>query len=286
MIRASQRPDSMSLGGLQAWFQRSILQDRTPGATPVDRFVKPSSTLSSRERLQIYRDGYRERLLECLADDYPVLEFALGSEAFARLCREYIAAHPSRSPSLNFFGKRMAAFCRSRQGWDLGRFAGDLAALEWALVEVLHAKLEPAMTQEGLGRLSSAAWVQARFVRNPAVRVVRTRYPANSYLQAFREEARPEIPAPRRAATAVWRQGLTVWRRELGVLEARVLSRLLSGAPIARALRAVEVGAADGETNLITGWFRRWVSDGFFVDVVSDGVCLRASCGGSRQADD
>jgi hypothetical protein len=285
MNRATRPHDPTSLGSLQAWFQRSILQEGSPRARVAGRFVKPSSSLSALERVQIYRDAYRERLVECLIDDYPALEYALGSEVFAQLCREYIAAHPSRSPSLNFFGKRMAAFCRSREGWELRRFAGDLAALEWALVEVLHAKFEPSVTQEALSRLTSAAWVQARFVPSQAVRVVRSHYPVNSYLQAFRKDERPEIPAPRRAVTVVWRQDLTVWRRELDRLEANVLTRLLSGVPIARALRAIEGSAANRDPNPVAGWFRRWVSDGFFVGILSDGSGLGAPYTGSPPTD-
>ena len=66
----------------QKWFA-AIVSTPQHEPAPVDegsaaRLITASATLSSLERIDIYRRGYHARLIECLVDDYPVLEHALG----------------------------------------------------------------------------------------------------------------------------------------------------------------------------------------------------------------
>ncbi len=104
----------LALRAQQQWFA-AIVSTPQDEPAPVDersalRLVTASATLSSLERIDIYRRGYHARLIECLVDDYPVLEHALGAEAFEALSRRYIARYPSSGPSLNYFGQLMADF--------------------------------------------------------------------------------------------------------------------------------------------------------------------------------
>ena len=90
---------ALSLRSHQEWFFAVIttpeLEPAPVDASSAGELVTPSSTLSSLERLDIYRRSYQARLVECLADDYPVLQGTLGDEAFERLCLAYIAKYPS-----------------------------------------------------------------------------------------------------------------------------------------------------------------------------------------------
>src|SRR6186713_268000 len=77
---------ALGLRAQQEWFAAIVSTPREEPA-PVDersasRLITPSATLSSLERIDIYRRGYHARLIECLLDDYPVLEHALGEEVF------------------------------------------------------------------------------------------------------------------------------------------------------------------------------------------------------------
>ena len=92
----------------RAVMERGAVADREVGR--IEDLLTAGPRLSALERLDIYRRGYGARLVECLADDYPVLQHALGDGPFEDLCRAYIAAHPTRGPSLNFFGRHMACF--------------------------------------------------------------------------------------------------------------------------------------------------------------------------------
>ncbi|MBV9947252.1 MAG: putative DNA-binding domain-containing protein, partial [Myxococcales bacterium] len=221
----------------------------------------------------IYRRAYHARLIECLTDDYPVLAHALGEPGFERLCRAYIAAHPSGNPSLNFFGRHMAAFCREADPSLLRRrdFAADLAALEWAIVEVIHAPSSAPLTVDGLREVPLEAWAEARLTPNSAFRLLTFDHPVNAYFQAFREERDPAIPAPERAATAVYRSGRTVWRMDLTPPMHDVLSALATGETLEASLARAESGLAEADDEQaaarVLGWFREWVQSGLFARI-------------------
>ena len=243
------------------------------------RFLTRGPKLDAADRLAIYRHGYRARLVECLADDYPALQFALGEEPFEALCHEYIERHPSSSPSLNFFGRHMARFCRegASRGLLAARdFAADLAALEWALVEVLHARAADALSPEALGAIPVERWPSARLPPSDTARVLRFDYPVSAFFQRFKMGEHPTVPARARSATAVYRTDVTLWRMDLTPAMATLLESLFRGATLGDALGQLEGGldereAAEAERSVML-WFQEWVKGGLFARVELDAV--------------
>jgi hypothetical protein len=271
-------PNSSALRALQEWFVDAVTspcadEELEPGARQI---LTRSEALEAIERLGVYRFAYRARLVECLVDDYPALQFALGAEAFEALCHEYIRVHPSSSPSLNFFGRHMATFCldEAPEPFPLRRFAADLARLEWSLVEVLHARMAPALSPAELGAISPERWPAARLPASPAVRVLRFAYPVNAFFQAFKRDEAPEVPAPLPSATAVYRTDMTLWRMDLTAAMASLLEGLFRGETLGDALAKLEDGltaaeASEAERSVML-WFREWVAGGLFARVELD----------------
>jgi hypothetical protein len=238
--------------------------------------LTPGPSLDSRQRLEIYRFGYRARLVECLDDDYPILACTLGPAAFERLAHQYIERFPSRSPSLNAFGRRMSELCRVA---DLGEqdamrpFFAELAALEWALVEIIHAKEPPPFDLAALKAIPVERWGTARLVRSDAVRVLHFEYPVNAYYQACRtQDELPPLPSPSRSATAVYRRSWKLWRMDLTPAMARVIDALLEGMTIEESLGRIGVDESDpaalaeAERSVMV-WFSEWMQGGFFAGV-------------------
>ena len=265
----------MSLRDVQVWMVSAITgADADADAHDVERYVTASSRLSAAGRFEIYRSGYHARLLECLLDDYPVLAAMLGEDAFGALCRAYVDRHPSASPNLNGFGRHMSAFCRETKLDKLPSvFAAELAALEWALVEVLHAETAAPLDIAALQALPPDAWAGARFIRNEAVRVFRFEYPVNAVFIANRiDEIVPDVPAPSPTAVAAYRKDMTLWRMDLTPAMMGVLEPLLAGKTLGEALEALEADNTDPEILAQTGanlmvWFREWVDAGFFTRI-------------------
>jgi hypothetical protein len=240
-------------------------------AADVDRWILPSAKMTPAERLDVYRSGYVARLEECLEDDYPVVAQTLGEGAFRELVEAYLGRHPSNGPNLNFFGRHMAALLRDRGE----AFLSELAALEWALVVVLHAETPPPMDLAALQTRPPEDWERARFVASDAVRLLRFEHPVNAYFQAVRvRDESPDRPAPAPSAVAVYRKDLTLWRMDLTPPMVRVLAPLLEGKTFGEALAGLEVGESEPETEALAEagrnvmvWFRDWVEAGFFARV-------------------
>ncbi len=262
---------TLGLRAQQEWFA-AIVSTAEAEPAPVDewsaaRLVKPSATLSALARIEIYRQGYHARLIECLVDDYPVLQHALGEEAFEALCRRYIARHPSRAPSLNYFGRHMSEFCR---GEILPNpvFAADLASLEWAVVLGIHAPTAPAIGLEALGQVPAERWPDARFTLNPSLQVLHLTYPVNAYLQDYRNHALPVMPEPRANVVAVYRTGRSVWRLELEPTLLKLTESLSAGATLAAGLGEVQAllsnHSEEEAARLVTRCFQHSVASGLF----------------------
>jgi hypothetical protein len=265
----------LTLRTQQEWFASIVCTPEAEPA-PVDersaaRLITPSATLSSLERIAIYRQGYHARLIECLVDDYPVLQHALGEEAFEELSRAYIAKHPSTAASLNYFGRHMAEFCHS-QALPTPHFAADLARLEWAIVLCIHAPTVLAIGLEDLSQVRDEQWPSARLSLNSSLRVLRLDYPVNAYLQAHRQGASPTPLEPRPMLLAVYRTGRSVWRLELEPTLATLVEALQGGATLAAALGQVQALLADkteaDAARLVSDCFRHSVSSGLFSAIV------------------
>jgi hypothetical protein len=265
--------DDATLRARQLWFAGAVMRPETEppsvGNREAEQWLTAGPQMTATERLEIYRRGFHARLVECLADDYPGVRHALGGDAFDRLCRAYIARYPSDGPNLNPFGRRMAAFVREEAPQPLRALAADLASLEWAIVEVIHARSAPQLTVEALGDLSAEQWPDVRFAANPAVRLLRFEYPVNAYLRAVRDSQGPSIPAASPSATVVYRNGPTIWRTDLTAPMFQVLSALLAGERLADALACAEESLAhlpeSEASECVRAWFAEWVGSGLFV---------------------
>ncbi len=151
-------------------------------------------------------------------------------------------------------------------------FAADLASLEWALVEVLHAEIAPALDLAALQAVAPEKWPGARLVPSDALRVLRFDFPVNPFFQAVKSAGEiPAIPKAAASATAVYRHRLSLWRMELTPAMARVLEALARGETLGDALGSIAVEAddaarAEAEQSVMI-WFREWVASGFFARV-------------------
>jgi hypothetical protein len=105
-----------------------------------------------------------------------------------------------------------------------------------------------------------------------ALRVHRFAYDVNAYFQAFKDDAHPEHSSATPAATAIYRQGFTLWRMSLRPAMATLLEELMSGAALEAALDRMSAcldGAdlAEAERG-VSVWLRSFVSSGFFREIV------------------
>lgn len=249
---------------LLEWFAAGVMDPRGVPGHAVESVLTPGPQLDAQQRLDLYRYSYRARLVECLADDYPAVKYAIGDGEFEALAHKYIEWNPSRNPSLNYYGKKFSEFTRG-QGL---RFAADLAKLEWAMVEVLHAPPAPVLEMSKLAELPPEAHPNIKLLSSKTLRFHQFDYPVNAFLRAFKTGGAPVVPEAEWAATAIYRKGYVIWRMDFTRPMAGVLSALLAGETLADALGTIPQDADAALVNDVMIWFREWVLGGFFAQIV------------------
>lgn len=223
--------------------------------------------------LAVYRHAYRARLAEALADNYTVLARALGDEGFDALAQAYVAAHPSRHPSIRWFGHELAGFMAAADE-DLVPHAGlvDIARMDWALRAAFDAAEAELLEAAALAALGPDDWAALVLRLHPSVQRVPLTHavePAWRLLREWAPEAgdeQPELPepVPHEHVLLAWRQqGETRWR-SLEPLEAALLAAVAEAASFAQLCEraAAELGDAEAAAPAVIGALQRWLADG------------------------
>lgn len=222
--------------------------------------------LSPERRVAIYRHAYVARLVDCLRDDFPAVERALGVRDFDATCRAYVAQHPPSRPTLNDYGREFPAFLRNGRGAG-GAAAGwtsELAALEWATVEAIHQDATNGLELSHLASVPVEQWGDLRLQLSKGAAWFPFQHCVNDYLTAAKDdgvELKP--PAARASWVLVSRRDLDVWRIELAEWAFKLLSGLASGAPLGDAL-ALSCEQSQLDPAQVMGCFRSWIEVGAF----------------------
>jgi hypothetical protein len=223
--------------------------------------------------LDVYRHAYRARLVAALTDNYTVLARALGDDAFDALGRAYLAAQPSRHPSIRWFGHELAGFM-AEAGDDLVPHASlvDFAAMDWALRGAFDAAEAPLLDPATLAALSPDDWAGLVLHLHPSARRVCLGHAIEPAWRLLREwapesgEDQPDLPEPvlHDHVLLTWRQaGETRWR-SLEPLEAALLQAVAEGVPFALLCEraAAALGDAEAAAPAVIGALQRWLADG------------------------
>lgn len=250
---------SATLARRQEWLFTAITGTDAParigsmlGGTAVDPAIG----------LEVYRFGYRARLRECIIDDFPAVQHVIGEAAFAALAERYITDKPPRDATLNAYGSRFPAWLRSASGRLPQRaHLVQLAMLEWALVEALHAPTAPAIAKSALSTLAPSAWPTTRLRLAPSVRIVPCTWSVNASYEAFRAKRPAPLAVRQPGAVVIIRRPAGMRRLELDQDECRLLQRLAAGVPLGRAL----AGVPTERSGMIQAVFSRWLAHGLFV---------------------
>jgi len=247
---------SAILAKRQRWLYDAIVDDTAPKQL---QRVLGGAAVPAELGLAVYRHAYRARLRDCVADDFAAVAQELGNQAFTRVADAFIAAHPPTDSTLNAYGRFFAPWLATRRITGHARLA-ELARLEWALVEALHAPLAATLSGDDLAGVAPDAWGTITLRVAPSLRLLPLRYNANARYEAFRAK-RPVPPARRMTGGVViirGRDGLQ--RYALDAIETRVLGALVAGATLGDALGGLSVK----HTLTIQHAFTRWVAHGFF----------------------
>ena len=251
----------------QAWLFDAITLEQAPARIGN---VLGGAAVPADIGLEVYRHAYRARLRDCLADDFSAVQQVVGETVFADIANAFINEVPPSASTLNRYGASFPSWLQGaaqRLSLPILRLVHvrQLAHLEWALVEAIHAPLSAQISRRALAGLAPEDWVKARLVPVPTLRVVRCTWSINATYAAYLRGrgVRELVPQRQTGAVVVVRRTAGLRRHELGAVEARWLSAICAGAPLGRAL----AGISPEQAPLVQAAFTNWLANGFFSHV-------------------
>lgn len=211
-----------------AELQHSLQDFMLDNTAEAEQLTLETPQFSRQERLQIYHNAYRLRLIDALRNDFPALEKVLGEERFSEICSEFIAVSPSTNPSLRWLGEKFPEFLQARDALHIG----ELAAFEWAQTMAFDAANASLASIDDIRALPPEAWMNMQLEFHPSVHTLwlKSNAPAlwNGYIK---EEGVVDLEVAittEPQAWLVWREDLQVVYRALEQSEASALLAFLS----------------------------------------------------------
>src|SRR5262245_53303135 len=196
-----------SLGDLQRAFQDYLLAS----SETFKAAVRDTSKADRTTLLDVYRDGYALRLIEALGNDYPGLMAMAGPADFDHMARAYIAAHPSRHPSIRWYGAGVADFLKQTPPYNATPAATEMAQFEWALSAAFDSADVTPIAADGLIALAPDAWETLSFTALPSLQRLTFAFEAPQAWQRRAEIEPGNLEVARAPEPVVW----AIWRPEL-----------------------------------------------------------------------
>lgn len=252
---------------LQRQFQDYVVH----GARDIERAIDATGS-DAGERLAIYAEAYRLRLIEALETDFVALRAFVGDD-FAAIARAYIDTHPSTHPSLRHFGQHLPTFLARDPRYVAQPVLADLAAFDWALTDAFDAPDAAVLTIDTLAALPPAQW--AGMCLRPHPSLIRLDLYWNAAAIWNAADSGTPLPAAERAphpiAWAVWRQNLHTYFRSLPAPEAWALDAVRAGRDFAAICEGLceWIDPAHAAAHA-AGLLKQWIVDGMLSDIATD----------------
>jgi len=189
------------LPSLQSQLQNFLLKSQTD----IQKSIVHTENVSVNKRLSIYLDSYRCRLIDALADNFPVISSYIGFDAFSALSEDYIAKFPSSYRSIRWFGDRFAAHLKENSE----PYLAELAEFEWKMTLTFDAYDDEALQIEQMAAIHPESWATVRFTPHASLQLMNFSWNVVEIWEAISNEQHPPKPL-KKTASAPW----VLWRQD------------------------------------------------------------------------
>lgn len=284
MLKDVESPDS--LVKLQSWFGKVISQPideasrinpNAPSGKPIEEeakaFIKPSKTLSPKERIEIYNQQYWWRLLNIMHENFPLVTRLFGYYDFNQtVAIPYLEKHPPEHWSLAILGETLPLWIEECYHEEDKALVLDSSRLDWAFNMSFSAKeLKPidiikATTEEEGSRL-----LTEKVMLQPHLFLLETKYDLIPFRAAllkedgdhFVEHDFPKLKKQKKHLVVYRSPSMHVEWKEISSEESVVLGKFRQGSSIEEVCGWLETQEgsllAEAEKNLLH-WFHEWTA--------------------------
>jgi hypothetical protein len=251
---------------LQSQFQSAIL---TLG-DEFDNEIVATERVGAKQRIGIYADAYRLRLIECLKDSYSALHTLLGDDEFDRLCRSYIDTHTPHHYSVRWYGDRLAEYLGGTAPYCEHPYLAELADFEWNLMEAFDERDVPPVTVEDMAAIPADQWPQLTFALHPSLRRLDLAWNVAAIRNATDEDRDPSAPqqGSQPVPWVIWRRQLRQFYRSLAADEAWMLDQAQGGENFAVLCAGLCRWKNESEVAVhAAGLLKQWINDGLITRI-------------------
>lgn len=144
-------------------------------------------------RLAVYRNNYRQSLIEALESTYPVILRLIGSELFRAIASEYVDDRPPANASLLYYGDAFPDHLEQHSSCQQLPYLADVARIEWHYIQCFHGPDSDVITMHDLLAIDEDLLAQVQFVMHPSCRLLDSAFPSLDIWQANLETEVPEL---------------------------------------------------------------------------------------------
>jgi hypothetical protein len=127
-------------------------------------------------RLAVHRHHILRSLTGALKANFPVLCQVVDERFFAYAADAFIRMHPPSAPSLAEYGAEFPDFIRSFEAARTLPYLGDLARLEWAVMQARNAPDAAPIAADSLRQVPVVEYPNLSFRLDPSLTLLRTRW--------------------------------------------------------------------------------------------------------------
>lgn len=166
----------LALAELQAAVRDTVLG----GDAARLRGVVAGDRLGHARRLQVYRNNTTILLSAALAVNFPVVQALVGEAFFSALAKRFLRLHPPRSSCLFEYGADFANFIAGDPQAATVAYLADVARLDWAMDEVVHAADAQVLDTGALAGVGASDYGRIAFTPHPALRLINSDFPIHA----------------------------------------------------------------------------------------------------------
>jgi hypothetical protein len=263
-----------SLAELQTALQDFLL-DKTQSASDL---TLETPAFSREDRLQIYHEAYKLRLIDALRNDYSALENYIGEDAFVAVTMEFIAANPSHHPSLRWLGEKLPEFLRAHKNWQQQIHIVELAEFEWAQAMAFDAADTSLATLDDVRALQPEQWMTMQIAFHPSLQHLSCYSNAPQLWGALTKDESDNIPdeIPVEVSDSsqdwlIWREDLQVVYRPLDASEAWALDNFAQQKNFADVCSGLCEWFAEEQVPMQAAqYLQQWIRSGLVVSILSN----------------
>lgn len=224
---------------------------------------------SVQNRLNIYSNAYRYRLIDILKADFITLCVLLGDKKFEELASEYIDKYPSHYFTVRYFGSHFEQFLKNHTIIKEASYVIDMAKFEWALVNTSDATDAPVISINDLAVFPQEQWGRLRFIEHPSLQMINlsSNVPTVWLANAEQNEL-PAIEMTEKQSWRLWRQGVQSFYFGMSDLESLACSLMCQQKTFAEICEGLCEHLPEEEVPQVTAQFLiRWLNEGILSSV-------------------